>query len=197
MKCALYLRVSKQEQTTDNQLPVIQDYAKSRGYFVDSNSIYRENESAWKSGHQKDLARLLSDLESGKRKYDAVIVWSLDRLTREGIGSLLTLYNRFNKYGCKVLSLKESWTEIPNEMTPIFLAMIGFFAKWESDRKSERTKAGQARMLKSGVTSKGRVITQLGRPQGSKDKQPRKRTGYLLRYANKGAPRVESEVLQS
>lgn len=49
----------------------------------------------------------------------------------------------------------------------------------ESERRSERTRAGLTRAVKEGK--------KLGRPQGSKDKKKRKRTGYLLRYANKRA----------
>ncbi len=45
----------------------------------------------------------------------------------------------------------------------------------ESQRRSERMKAGLARVRKQGKV--------LGRSQGSKDKGKRKRTGYLLRYA--------------
>jgi DNA invertase Pin-like site-specific DNA recombinase len=152
MKAAIYCRVSTDEQTTDNQMPDIERFAISRGYSI--SEAYTENESAWKNGHQKELARLLLELESGKH-YDAVIVWSLDRLTREGISHLMFLYNRFSHYGCKLLSVKESWTEMPNEFTPIFLAMIGFFAKWESDRRSERVRAGLSRARTQGKGKRG------------------------------------------
>ena len=66
MKAALYLRVSSTEQTTENQVPALQAYAKSRGY--DIVEVYQEQESAWKSGHQKELHRLLSDCRNGRRK---------------------------------------------------------------------------------------------------------------------------------
>lgn len=148
MKAAAYVRVSTDEQHLENQLPALEAYAKVKGYEI--VETYQEQESAWRAGHQKELRRLLTSLESGHRHYDAVLVWSLDRLTREGIGMLMTLYNRFNAHGCKLISLKESWTEMPNEMTPIFLAMIGFFAKWESDRRSERTRAGMERARREG-----------------------------------------------
>ena len=60
-------------------------------------------------------------------------------------------------------------------MTPMFLAMMGFFAKWDSDRKSERVKAGLARAVKLG--------SRLGRPPGKKDGQPRRKSGYYNRWA--------------
>jgi len=175
MKVALYLRCSTENQTTDNQSLQLERYCQTKGY--DIIDIFTENESAWRNGHQRELARLIDNIRSGKKKYDAVIVWALDRLTREGIGTLISLSNTFHSHGVKLISLQESWTEYPNEMTPMFLAMMGFFAKWESDRKSQRTRAGLARAIREGKT--------LGRPRGSKDKGKRKHTGYLLRYADR------------
>ena len=62
-------------------------------------------------------------------------------------------------------------------MREMFIAMSAWVAKFESDRRSERTLAGLARAKANGK--------KLGRPAGNKDKGKRKRTGYLLRYANK------------
>lgn len=109
MKVAAYLRVSTQEQTTANQSPAVEARVKSRGHEL--AAVYQENEPAWRSGHQRELSRLLSDLRSGRRKYDIVLVWSLDRLTRAGIAVILTLVNTFKSYGCQVISIQESWTE--------------------------------------------------------------------------------------
>jgi putative DNA-invertase from lambdoid prophage Rac len=201
MRAAIYARVSTAEQTPDNQVIALTKWAKSRGYKV--VEVYQEAESAWTNGHQHELARLLDDLESGKRKYDACITWSLDRITREGIGSLLTTYNRFNRYGCKLISMTESFTEVPSEFTPIFLAMIGFFAKWESDHRSKRTHAGLARAR---LEAPGGILKVRG-----KDKKKRRTAGYLLRYAgkkpayqndtqveaNKGALAGEAKALRS
>ena len=71
-----------------------------------------------------------------------MLVWALDRLTREGITAILGLVDKLHNYGVKVISYQESWTEVPNEFTPLFYAIIGFIAQFESKRRSERTKAG-------------------------------------------------------
>lgn len=176
MKCALYLRVSTNEQTTDNQLPALEAYAKGKGYEI--AEVYRENESAWKAGHQAELARLLNDVKRGLRKYDAVIVWSLDRLSRQGPLAVLTLIDSFKNYGCKIESLQEPFTSLPYGFDSVIYSFLAWVAKYESDRRSERTKAGLARVKATGV--------QLGRRQGSKDKKQRRRHGYNLRYANNG-----------
>ena len=175
MKAALYLRVSTTEQNVDNQLPALEAYTDSRGWQI--VEVYQENESAWKSGHQKELARLLADCRNGRHRVDVVLVWALDRLSREGAAAILNLVNTFKAYGVRVISYQESWTEAPGAIGEVLYAIAGWVAKMESERRSERTKAGLARAIASGK--------RLGRPAGSKDGGKRKRTGYLLRYANK------------
>jgi len=142
---------------------VLTDWAKQRGYEV--INIYSETESAWKNGHQKELSHLLDDAR--KRRFEAVLVWALDRLSREGPLAILTLVNRLKNCGVKVLSYQESWTEAPGELGELLYALAGWVAKMESQRRSERTKAGLAR-----IAAKGK---KLGRPKGSKDKRKRKR----------------------
>ena len=175
MKAALYLRVSTTEQNVDNQLPALEAYADSRGWQI--VEVYQENESAWKSGHQKELARLLAEIRRGTRKYDVLLIWALDRLSRGGAAAILNLVDTFKTYNVRVISLQESWTEAPGSIGEVLYAIAGWVAKMESKRRSERTKAGLARAIASGK--------RLGRPTGSKDGGKRKRTGYLLRYANK------------
>jgi DNA invertase Pin-like site-specific DNA recombinase len=163
MKVCIYSRVSTGAQETKNQSIVLSDWAKQRGYEV--VSIYQEEESAWKAGHQRELANLIAD--AGKRRFQAVLVWALDRLSREGALAILSLVQKLSVYGVKVLSYQEIWTEAPGEMSELLYALTGWVARMESQRRSERTKAGLAR-----VKAQGR---HLGRPPGSKDKRRRKR----------------------
>lgn len=176
MKCAAYLRVSSDQQSVDNQLPAIEQWVKSRdGELVE---VYSENESAWKQGHQRELARLLDDLRSGRRKYDCLIIWALDRLSRQGSAAILNLVNTFHAYGVKVISIQETWTELPGELGEVLFAIAGWVSRMESERRSERVKAGiQRKMEKDGYRP--------GRQKGAKDRGKRVHTGYLLRYAKK------------
>jgi len=170
MKAAIYTRVSTAEQDTQNQLMVLWKWAKQRDFEV--VKVYEEEESAWKANRQKALARLKDDAQ--QRKFNIVLVWALDRLTRQGAAEILNLINTFNLYSVKVLSYQESWTEAPGAVGEILYAIAGWVAKMESARRSERTKAGLAKALANGK--------KLGRPSGAKDTRKRKRTGYLLRY---------------
>lgn len=78
VKAVIYSRVSTGQQDTANQSVVLTDWAEQRGYEV--VKVYQEEESAWRNGHQKQLAALLADARL--RRFQAVLVWSLDRLSR-------------------------------------------------------------------------------------------------------------------
>ena len=173
-KTALYLRVSTNEQTVDNQMPALENYCQVKGYEV--ADIYKEDASAWHNGHQGELSRLLDVVRSGRKHYDILLVWSLDRLSRQGPLAVLTLIDTFKGYGVKVESVQEPFTALPYGFDSVIYSFLAWVAKFESDRRSERTLAGLDRVKASGK--------KLGRPQGSKDKGKRKRTGYLLRYAD-------------
>ena len=162
---ALYLRVSTDDQTTDNQLIALTRWLNERGLGI--AAVYQENESAFKSGHQSELARLRADSRKRGRPWDSVAVWALDRLTREGPTRALTLIQDFKTAGVRVLSYQEQWLDMPDGLNEVFTAMIAWVANWESRRRSERTKAGLARLVNDGRT--------LGRPKGSTDKKKRKK----------------------
>jgi len=167
-KASIYVRVSTGAQDTTNQLSVLKDWARQRGFEV--VGIYNEEESAWKAGHQKALAHLLQDAR--KQKFNIVLVWALDRLSREGSLAILTLVNRLKICGVKVISYQESWTEAPGELGELLYALTGWVSRMESQRRSERTKAGLARVKAQGK--------RLGRPPGSKDRRKRKRRQILI-----------------
>ena len=163
INASIYVRVSTGAQETANQLSVLKDWANQLGYQV--VKIYEEEESAWKSGHQRLLAGLIADTR--QRRFQVVLVWALDRLSREGALAILSLVHKLSVYGVKVLSYQESWTETPSEVAELLYALTGWVARMESQRRSERTKAGLARVKAQGK--------RLGRPPGSKDKRKRKR----------------------
>ena len=70
---------------------------------------------------------------------------------------------------------QEPWTEASGELLDLLLAIAGWVARMESNRRSERTKAGLQRAVSQGK--------RLGRPPGSKDRKKRSRRGYFARWA--------------
>ena len=167
MKCCVYLRVSTCQQDTENQAIALTQWAEQRGFEI--VGIYREEESAWKAGHQRELARLVADAR--KRRFRVVLVWALDRLSREGSAAILGIVTKLSRHGVKVLSYQESWTEAPGELGELLFAIAGWVARMESQRRSERTKAGLDRARSQGK--------RLGRPPGSKDRRKRRKRPAL------------------
>ncbi len=170
-KAAVLVRVSDSGQHSENQIPDLLAWAERRGLEV--AVTYQFQESAWKGAHQKLLTQVYRDARSGKFQF--LLIWALDRLSREGPLATLEIVHRLGKYGVQVWSYQEPWTEAGGEMLDLLLSIAGWVARMESNRRSERTKAGLARAVAQGK--------KLGRPKGSKDKGKRGRRGYLLRYA--------------
>ena len=168
MKAVIYSRVSTQEQSTANQVEALKSLAQHRGYEV--VEVYSETESAWKSGHQRELARLIASAQ--RHKFDLVLVWALDRLSREGALAILELVKKFNTWGVKLYSYQEPWTEAPGELGELLYALVGWVAQMESHRRSERTKAGIERY---------RQEKPWGRPKGALDKRVRKQRTKRLK----------------
>jgi DNA invertase Pin-like site-specific DNA recombinase len=174
VKVAIYCRVSTEEQDTANQLSVLEKMAQNRGWGI--VEVYQEEASAWKAGHQRELSRLLVD--ASRHRFEAVLVWALDRLTREGVAAILRLVDTLKLYKVKVISYQESWTEFPNElMAELFYSITGWVAKFESARRSERIIAAMDKRRAEGK--------HVGRPKGAKDKKPRRTTGYHLRHSDR------------
>jgi len=163
MKVAIYARVSTDSQDTENQLIVLKKWASERGFEI--AYIFSENESAWRDGHQLQLSALMN--HAYKHRFDAVLVWALDRLTRGGPLAILTMVDKFKRYGVRVLSYQEPWTEAPGELADVLYSITGWVARMESQRRSERTRAGLERIRALGK--------RLGRPLGAKDKKQRQK----------------------
>jgi putative DNA-invertase from lambdoid prophage Rac len=162
MKVAIYARVSTSEQTPDNQIQALTAWAKDRGYEI--AATFKENESAWRDGHQRELALLKTEATRGR--FDAVLVWALDRLSREGPLKVLALVQWFQLHRVKLMSYQEAWTWTDGPMAELLYSITAWVAKYESERRSERTKAGIAR---SRTQAHGAKL-----PTRGKDKQKRR-----------------------
>lgn len=182
MNAAVYVRVSTGRQDETNQIPAIEAYASREGLVI--SEVYAEQGSAWTSGHQPELARLLRELRTGRRRYDYLLILATDRLTRGGIVPLLTLLRSFEEQGCRVVSITEPLIGTDNALRDVFAAFLAWAAKYESDRRSVNTKLGQDK-----ARAKGHKI---GRPKGRKDSKPRlKKRPVVFRHER---PSVQPSV---
>jgi len=180
-EAAVWLRVSTGHQDSDNQVPDVERFAVHHGY--DITGRYTVSDSAWKNGggaeYKRTLARALDDAHAGR--FSVLIVWSLDRIVRNGAEDALRIMRQFRERGCTVVSVKESWLNGSPEVQDVLLAFAGWMAERESARRSERIRAGLERRRAAGKP--------VGRQPGVKDKKQRKRSGYVAAWEEGGRRR--------
>jgi len=173
-KAVLYMRVSTKDtkQNPENQKEPLTKYAESLGLEVVREYV---DYASGGNSNRPQFQRLLSDAR--KHKFNTILVWSLDRFSREGISNTLHYLETLDGDGVALKSVQESWLDTSDKgMGRLLLAILSWVAKQERERISERTKAGLRRAKADGK--------KLGRPNGSKDKKRRKRSGYWLRWAD-------------
>ena len=140
-RAAIYARVSTSKQETENQVRELSEYAARQGWEV--THVFRERDHGWEPDREQ-LKHLYS--YSHERKFDLVLVWALDRFSRQGIGPTYQLLERLNEYGTPLVSYKEPFLrETDPRIAELLLLVLAWVAKQEHLRISDRTKAGLAR----------------------------------------------------
>jgi putative DNA-invertase from lambdoid prophage Rac len=181
-KAAAWYRVSKLAQDEDNQVPDVRRLAKHRGLAI--RQAYIVSDSAWRNGggaeYKRELDAMLADAHAGR--FSALIVWSADRLSRNGIESLLKIVRRLREAGVSLISVQEPWLSGNDATTELLLAIGAWMAEQESARRSERVKAGLARRKAQGLP--------VGRLPGARDVAPRRRSGYVRAWEPGGTRRT-------
>ena len=169
MKVALYARVSTSAQTTENQRLLLEEYAKRQGWEYE---YIEEQESTRKTRPKK--YELLQRLRN--KEFEAVCVLKIDRWAR----SLTELTNEVTELyqkGVKFISIRDN-IDLTTATGRLQFNIMASFAEFEREIIRERTLDGLARAKAENKS--------LGRPQGKKDSQPRKKGGYYLRYMKNG-----------
>jgi putative DNA-invertase from lambdoid prophage Rac len=144
MKAAVYLRVSTDKQTEENQEPDCIRLCEARGW---EPVIYREVESGVKRRPKWD--RVKNDVRTGVCR--AVVVWALDRTGRTRVQVAHDLSELF-RWGAVVASVKDSWLDqATGPLRDLLVQIMAWVAEGERARLIERTKAGMARAKAAGV----------------------------------------------
>jgi DNA invertase Pin-like site-specific DNA recombinase len=86
------------------------------------------------------------------RKFDLVLFWSLDRLSREGVLETLQHLQRLTEYGVEWRSHTEEFLDSCGVFRDTVLSILATIAKQERIRRSERASAAIARLRRQGRT---------------------------------------------
>ena len=146
MNAAIYARVSTKDkdQTNENQLRELRAFAERLGY-----SVYKEycDQESGGSAERPQFQQLFAD--AYQRRFDAVLFWSLDRFSREGVTETLNHLQRLTTTGVQFKSFTEQYLDSTGVFRDAIIGFLAAIAKQERVRFSERIKAGQARSSKA------------------------------------------------
>ncbi|MCI4324854.1 MAG: recombinase family protein [Thermoplasmata archaeon] len=140
---ALYVRVSTADQDLAGQQRDLQRYAESKGWGV--VAVYSEKTSASGRVVRKAHEQLLVDAADARSGWRRVLVWALDRWSREpsfvkAVGSIEQLEElgvRFHSY--REPSLDSSEDGRPSLERDVLRAILPAVASFESRRRADRT----------------------------------------------------------
>ena len=156
-RCAIYTRVSTDDQTTQNQILELKEIAQRKGLTVVSE--FTDEGVSGAKGRDKRTG--FDNLIKGaiKKDFDTILVWSVDRLGRS-LQDLVSFLHEIHSVDCD-LYIHQSGVDPSTPAGKMMFQMCGVFAEFERGMIRERVKSGQDR-----AKSQGKHI---GRPSNLND----------------------------
>lgn len=145
-RAALYVRVSTDRQTVENQTARMADVAAARGWEV--VGTYADEGISGAKGRDKrpGLDKLLK--HASKRKFDVVMVWAIDRLGRSLVDLLGTIQHL---EACGVdLYVDQQSIDTTTPTGKLVFHIVGAIAEFERELIRSRIHAGLARARAKG-----------------------------------------------
>jgi DNA invertase Pin-like site-specific DNA recombinase len=151
-RAAIYVRVSTDKQTVENQLRELREIAERRGWEVVEE--YRDAGISGAKGRDQrpGLDRMLKD--ASRRRFDIVMAWAIDRLGRSLIDLLGTIQSL--EAASVDLFLEQQAIDTTTPAGKLMFQVTGAFAEFERSMIRQRVNAGLRRAVEQGK--------QLGRP---------------------------------
>jgi DNA invertase Pin-like site-specific DNA recombinase len=147
IKVAIYVRVSCQDQTVDNQIKDLTQLIDAAGW--DLVKTYKDEGISGALGREgrPALDEMLKD--AARRKYKKLIVWSIDRLGRSLV-DLLSIVKTLEESGADLMFFRDG-VDTSTASGKLFYSIVGAMAEFERSRSSERIKSGLARRKAQGL----------------------------------------------
>ena len=158
MNCAIYARVSTRDRGQDftNQLLALREFASKQGWHVYQEYV---DQVIGSTDERPSFQQMFQD--ASQRKFDVLLFWSLDRLSREGVLETLQHLQRLTSYAVAWRSFTEQYLDSTGIFREAVIGILAAIAKQERVRLGERTRAGLERVRREGK--------RLGRPTAKVD----------------------------
>jgi DNA invertase Pin-like site-specific DNA recombinase len=149
---ALYVRVSTDGQTVENQVRELKQIAERRGWEI--TQTYNDAGISGAKGRDQrpGLDQMLKD--ASRRRFDVVMAWSIDRLGRS-LADLLTTIEELEACGVD-LFLEQQAIDTTTPAGRLMFQVCGAFAEFERSIIRQRVRLGLKRAVAQGK--------RLGRP---------------------------------
>lgn len=169
MKALIICRCSTDEtrQSVDLQIKPCTEYAIKQGWEFDVLYYY----GSASKGIPPELQQALDLI--AQRKYDIVLVYSMDRFSRLKPSITEKILNHIQDCKTRFISIQENLDSDNPMVWYCFKGLWIYFANQYSLNLSDKVKKGMARAKEQGKV--------LGRPMGAKDKKQRANKGYMNR----------------
>ena len=188
-RAVIYARYSshaQNEQSIEGQLHDCYEWAQQQNVMVIKEYIDRAMTGT--KDDRPDFQRMIED--AAKRQFELVIVWKLDRFSRNRYDSAI-YKTRLKKYGVRVVSVKENISDAPEGI--ILEGMLESMAEYYSANLSQNVKRGIRESMEKGYFCGGLI------PYGYKVEDhhlvPDEKTAPVIRYVfeeyAKGASKKE------
>lgn len=178
MKVAIYCRVSTEGQELEQQVDACRRFCEYKGFQF---QIFSDIGSG-KNMDRHNFQLMIKSLRL--KEFDGLVVFRFDRIGRNA-REVVTLFEEFESKGIQVFSLNENI----DTTTPSGKAVRDIIIRLAQLERENISVATKQRL--QALKNLGKSI---GRPKGSGDKKPRKKSGYLLRYANKGGSKIQRDL---
>jgi DNA invertase Pin-like site-specific DNA recombinase len=161
-RAALYLRVSTDEQTVQNQWRELEAVAAQRGWAI--TTVYEDAGISGAKGRDKrpGLDAMLKAATRGQ--FDVVMCWAVDRMGRS-LSDLVGMLQEMQSASVD-LYLHQQAIDTTTAAGRAMFQMAGVFAEFERAMIVARVNAGIARVKATGKTKSGNPI---GRPATKPD----------------------------
>ena len=155
MKIALYARVSTDDkgQDVENQLVTLREWAKHLGY----DEIIEYTDIGISGANSNRPSFIKMRMDARQNKFKGILIWSIDRFSREGIKNTVGYMQDLKHYGIFIKSYQESWLDTGDPfISELILSIMSWVASFENKRTSARIKVAIQRQKNLGVYKGGR-----------------------------------------
>ena len=146
LQVACYLRVSTLSQHSENQLIELLDVCNRNKWQI--TEVYEETISGTKGVDERyELNRMMHD--ACRKKFDKVVVWSVDRLGRS-MKHLVSVLSQLDELNVDVFSYVQG-IDTSTQFGKSMFQMVGIFAELENNMRADRQRIGIKRALDNGA----------------------------------------------